>query len=123
MIWVLLGLLLFGLSGDAPVRATVEAVQDRVADSVSDGARRERADAVLQQFLDQLDATAEEFEEKEEAFLAAFRAPDTPRERLDALLGDVATLRAGVQERMLDMRFALRDELTPEEWAVVFPPE
>jgi len=122
VLWALLALYIFGSSGTAPIVAAIDQVKDSV-----------RADLVAPQRKAELLAIVERAEEatKEDlksrghgmkellrvAHLHASKAAD-----IQPLLQNMRTDTDAYQERMIGYRFELKDKMSREEWAKVFPP-
>ncbi len=124
MIWAFLGYLVYGLFSGADVSSlhlATEAMQQRVTASVQDDERRARAEAVIEGFLEQLEARSEVIEVSLDEFFNALRDPSSSQAHIEAELGDLTVQRKEVQNQVLDMRFALRKHMTREEWASAFP--
>jgi len=122
VIWALLGYWLFSLFGsDQSSDDIVAMLSERVAAVVSDEARLQRIDAVLQSGKGSVDASQAAVSGEHQTFFEVLRRHDATREELGAVVGRVTLHRDDIQKRLLDMRFALREELTEAEWAEVFP--
>ena len=124
MLIAILGYLIFSMFGaDTPLRGAVEAMQDRLETAVADDGRHARLDGILQGVIDKLEATEEPLQQRQEQLFEELRRHDATRASIDAILEDLATERNKTQALLLDMRFALRAELSREEWALLFPPQ
>lgn len=121
MILALLGYWIFSMfSGATPLPDVLGVVQERVESAVGAGERRDRLVEILERAADQLEVGVEAARPLKEDLLAAIRAHDTPRARILGLLGDLSRARGDIHSQFVDLRFALRDELSREEWNTVF---
>ncbi len=124
MIWAFLGYLVYGLFSGADISSlqlAADAMQQRVAASVQDDERRASAEAVIEGFSKQLEVQGEVIEVSMGEFFTALRDPASSQARIETKLGDLTVQRKEVQNQIVDLRFALREHMTREEWALVFP--
>lgn len=120
MIWILLGVLLFGGGGGEALRDAIRGWRDRVVEVVPDAERQERATASIDVLLEDLDAAVETLAAEEEALFAALRDRNAPASAIRAPLDRVDALRQQTQAAFLASRRVLRSELQPAEWEAVF---
>lgn len=123
MIWILLGYLaltFFG-AGDAPLAGAIEAMNGRVEALDVDDAPRERIDQIVEGVVEALEAARPAAEYRRDELLDLLRTHDAPRAQIDAAVEALAKVRRELQSGLLDMRFELRQQLTREQWAKLFP--
>ena len=123
MIWALLALYLFGISGEPGLIASFERLQTHIKEDVQDKARRTELQAIV-------DASVKATKDEAKARGRIVRELGDVSARHDATAADIQSVlekyRTDVnayQDRMINYRFYLRGKMTREEWAKVFPAE
>ena len=125
MIWFLLATYflgggLGGISVSALTPARVEAVMETVAHVVPEGERADAAGDLLRQLRKEVRQYGRRLAWTGQQMNRAYRDHDADEERF---LGQMRELDADWeqrQQRVLDLRFALREQLTESEWTQVF---
>jgi hypothetical protein len=125
LIALLLGTLLLGgsagglwfLGGQTP-----QQLQKQVAKLEPDKASRRPIDYTLDQIEAQSKRLQSERKGLEKDVFAAMERHDTPAETFRILAARSDKISESVGRDLLDLRFALRSQLSEEQWARLFPP-
>ena len=123
MIWALLAWYFFGGgagSGAILTSADVDNLEERTAIVIEDDTRRQSAARELKALKKDVKAFEKAFSKSGKQLNKAYKTHEGGREDALAVLDDLNTVWAATQDRALDARFALRDELTKEEWMALF---
>lgn len=123
MIWALLAMYFLGGSvgsGAILTSTGVAELQKQVLIVMDDEARAHRASAILEELRKEVTAFEKAFAKSGKQLNKLYKDPrDNGQAAFDILDGLNATWESG-QERALDARFALRDELSQDEWDKLF---
>jgi hypothetical protein len=113
--------LLFGGS-KLPFMPSLKATTEQVKKVVPDGIQREHALAILKQMEEVAKQDGKNLKEFEKAVdkLAARR--DATTQEFKAAYRGYEPQETATEEKLLALRFQLKDTLTREEWGKVFPP-
>lgn len=84
--------------------------------------RRKSIDAVLDRWDDAARAGDRHRSQMDKELLALMQRHDAARAEFDQLFGKADAFNAGSRQSLLDLRFAFRQEFSPEEWHALFPP-
>jgi hypothetical protein len=123
MYWYFLGGGAGAINAVALTPATVEALSDRVAIVVEDPARAEAAQSTLADLKAEVVAFEKTFAVSGKAVKRSYRDHGADRADIEAVLDQLNRDWERGQERALDLRFELRDQLTREEWAALYSKE
>lgn len=113
-------MLLFG-GGSDPAAKVFAGVEDRIGDHVKDKARRKAAGAVVDEMRKTREGVFGKVEDLSARLSKAHAGHATPRAETEQILRELEAVRKESWATQLDARFKLRDALTREEWAQVFP--
>lgn len=121
-------LLLVALMGGSSLMAvgmmgtgrSVDEIADSVDQHVHDKSRRKAAEGVLQAWKEDGERFLKGNAKRREELLTKLHQHSTTREELHRLLLEVRSAHHQVQKTALDHRFALKAQLTREEWERVF---
>jgi BioD-like phosphotransacetylase family protein len=100
---------------------SIDALEDRIEDVVTDKSRRKSAQQVLATWEKQGEAFLDEHAERREQLLEKLERHATRPAELRALFGAMSAANQQIQTRVLDQRFALKALLTRAEWEQLFP--
>jgi chromosome segregation ATPase len=125
LVALLLGTLLLGgsagglwfLGGQTPHQ-----LQTAVAKLEPDKTSRQPIDYTLDQVEAQSKRLQSERKELEKEVFAAMERHDTPADQFRTLAARSDKISASVGRDLLDLRFALRSQLSEEQWRRLFPP-
>lgn len=120
MYWYFIGGGAVGMHAGALTPATVEELSDRVAIVVEEPARAEAARATLDDLKRVIVAFEKEFAETGKALKRSYRDHAADRAEVEAVFDQLNRDWQQGQERALDLRFELREQLTREEWEALF---
>lgn len=123
MIWALLAWYFFGGgvgSGAILTSSGVDDLSEQVAIVVEAETRRESATRTLKSLKKDVKAFEKTFARSGKKLNKLYKDHEGDREEALAILDDLNSEWATGQERALDARFALRDELSEEEWSELF---
>ena len=98
-------------------------MSDRVAIVVEDPARAEAAQSILVDLRKDVVAFDKKFSASGKVVRRSYRDHAADRAEIEAVLDQLNRDWERGQERVLDLRFELRDELTREEWAALYSKE
>ena len=84
--------------------------------------RRKSLGRILEQLHDSAQGFNESHQRQIEKLLGSLRQHETTREQLERQLTELDALNEFSQRTMLDLRFRLREGVSAEEWARLFPP-
>ena len=119
MIWYILYTLFFGSAGSI-VAPSMQDLRPAVVKAVEAPARRARAEAIVTR-IEQTLAAHRQLQQKMLAeWLDFAKHREVDRAELHKRIDAFATQSAVFDAQLLDLRFALREVLTPEEWRQVF---
>jgi hypothetical protein len=118
LIW--LGSLL-GNGAATPFGQATTQVQERIGSVVQDAGRRAAALAVIDRILEREERLGDGLEEDLRHFVAMAADHRHDAAMLEARIQPIAVTIRSTRDDLLDLRFALRDQLTAAEWAQVFP--
>jgi septal ring factor EnvC (AmiA/AmiB activator) len=122
---LLLGVLLASHSGGGGVwfygGATPHQMRKEVAKIESDGARRKLIDQTLDQMDKQINRVHSERAKLEKDVAKALASHDASREQFQALAARADAINTSSREVLLELRFALRDQLSEVQWQELFP--
>lgn len=122
MIWALLAWYLLGgaTSGGAILTSTgVAQLRDRVEIVVADEARQSAAEEIFNRLHDDVRAFEKSFSKSGKRLNKLYKLHEDNRPEALAILDNLNAEWATGQARALDARFALREELTREEWVAL----
>lgn len=123
MIWALLAWYFFGGgvgSGAILTSSDVDDLRERVAIVIEDETRRQAAAQKLKELKKDVRAFEKAFAKSGKKLNKLYKDHEGDREEALAILDDLNSDWAAGQERALDARFGLRNELTKEEWSALF---
>ena len=124
MFWAFMYWFFFGggsgaVDAGALTPATVEQLGDRIEIVVQDPGRAEAAQLILDDLGQAVASFEKTFAASEKAVNRSYRDHAADRAEIEAVLDQLSRDWEQGQERVLDLRFELRDQLTPEEWAAL----
>jgi septal ring factor EnvC (AmiA/AmiB activator) len=120
MYWYFLGGGATGISGGALTPSAVEQLSERVAVVVEDPTRTEAAQKSLAELKREIVAFEKQFAASSKAIKRSYSDHAEKRTEIDAVLDELNRDWERGQERALDLRFELREQLTREEWETLF---
>ena len=128
MFWAFMYWYFFGggagaINAGALTPAAVEELSDRVAIVVEDPARAEAAQSILEDLRKDVVAFDKQFAASGKVVRRSYRDHAADRADVEAALDQLNRDWQRGQERVLDLRFELRDQLTREEWAALYSQE
>ena len=116
---ILLALLaIFGLGGGAVL---LEEIKDRVEASVADSDRRQSVQEILDEVESSAKAQQERLLELSDQVLALTANYQTTENDHTALTAKGLKIADDLRAKLLDLRFRMKEKMTREEWAAVFP--
>jgi hypothetical protein len=120
MIAALIAILFLGGGVDDPVLDYVKFIRSSVEEVVIDEERRAEARATLKQMKKLTSGHSKSNQKTFNSLLVVMSEKETDTETVDALWEDYYQSVDSYNERMIDLRFELRDTLTREEWEQMF---
>lgn len=120
MFWYFFGGGAGGINAGALTPATVEELSDRVAIVTEDPARAEAAQSILEDLRKDVVAFDKKFSASGKAVKRSYQDHAADRADIEAVLDQLNRDWERGQERALDLRFELREQLTREEWAALY---
>ena len=123
MYWYFFGGGAGAIDAGALTPAAVEELSDRVAIVVEDPARVEAARSTLAELEAEVAAFEKKFTASGKEISRSYRDHAGGRAEVEAVLDELNRDWERGQERALDLRFELRDQLTREEWAALYSKE
>ena len=123
MYWYFLGGGAAGISAGALTPAAVEELSDRVAIVVEDPARAAATQSTLAGLKREIAAFEDEFATSSKAVKRSYRDHTADRAAIEAVFDQLNRDWERGQERVLDLRFELREQLTREEWVALHSTE
>lgn len=99
---------------------TVKELSDRVEIVVEDPGRAEAARSAFGELADEVAAFEKAFAASGKEVTRSYRDHAADRAEIEAVLEQLNRDWQSGQERMLDLRFELRDQLTREEWVALY---
>ena len=124
MTWATLIAMLFLTRGAEPdaVIHDFNQLERAVKQTVSDKSRRNSIIEMIRT-AEQRDAqTLQRASQLEQSVADTISQHGSDSQQIQSMLDELQTLREFRQQELLDVRFAVRDYLSPEEWAMVFGP-
>ncbi len=98
-----------------------ERLEARMEEHVKDKARRKAAGKVFAEMRETREGLLKNFKGLTERLSKAHAGHTTPRADVEKILGEADAARTESWSKQIEARFKLRDTLTREEWAQVFP--
>jgi len=123
MFWYFFGGGAGAIDAGALTPATVEELSDRIEIVVQDPARAEAAQTTLARLKTEVAAFGKKFTASGRAISRSYRDHAAGRAEIEAVLDELNRDWERGQERALDLRFELRDQLTRQEWAALYSKE
>ena len=123
MYWYFLGGGAAGINAGALTPMAVEALSDRVAIVVEDPVRADAARSTLADLKKNAVAFEKTFAASGKAVKRSYRDHGADRAEIEAVLEQLNRDWERGQERALDLRFELREQLTREEWNALYSAE
>jgi len=123
MYWYFFGGGAGAIDAGALTPAAVEELSDRVAIVVDDPERAEAAQSTLADLEAEVAAFGKKFTASGRAISRSYRNHAAGRTEIEAVLEQLNRDWERGQERALDLRFELRDQLTRKEWAALYSKE
>jgi hypothetical protein len=123
MYWYFFGGGAGGIDAGALTPATVKELSDRIEIVVEDPSRAEAAQATLDDLKTEVTAFGKKFTASGRAISRSYRDHAAGRAEIEAILDELNRDWERGQERALDLRFELQDQLTREEWAALYSKE
>ena len=120
MIAALIAILFLGGGVDDPVLDYVKFIRSSVEEVVIDEERRAEARATLKEMKKLTSGHSKSNQNTFNSLLVVMSEKETDTETVDALWEDYYQSVDSYNERMIDLRFELRDTLTREEWEQMF---
>jgi len=122
---ILLGALLLGgaavmAAGVFGTGKSLEDLDKAVKKEVTDKSRRDAARQVIADWSKDVKKFVKESGSRQKAVTKLMRRHDATRPELDALMAEQSQAGDGIEQRVVDYRFALKDHLDREEWRLVF---
>jgi hypothetical protein len=123
MFWYFFGGGAAAIDAGALTPASVEELSDRIEIVVEDPARAEAAQKTLDELKTEVAAFGKKFTASGRAISRSYRNHAAGPTEIEAVLEHLNQDWERSQERALDLRFELRDQLTREEWAALYSKE
>jgi hypothetical protein len=123
MYWYFFGGGAGGIEAGALTPAAVEELSDRIAIVVEDPVRAESAQSILEDLRKDVVAFDKKFAAAGKVVRRSYRDHEADRAEIEAVLDGLNRDWQRGQERALDLRFELREQLTREEWAALYSDE
>jgi hypothetical protein len=120
MYWYFFGGGASAIDAGALTPATVEELGDRIEIIVEDPGRAEAAQSTLGELRQAVESFEKDFDATSKAVTRSYRDHEADRAEIEAVLDQLNRDWERGQERVLDLRFELRDQLTREEWAALY---
>lgn len=120
MYWYFFGGGAAGINAGALTPSSVEQFSDRVAIVVEDPGRVEAAQRTIGELHQVVESFEKDFDATGKAIARSYRDHAADRADIEAVLDQMNRDWERGQERVLDLRFGLRDQLTREEWADLY---
>ena len=123
MIWALLAAFLLGGGGDSGsmlTSASVKQLGERTREVISDPARAEAAQQTLAELRKEVKAFQKRFSKSGKELNRSYKNHAADLNHAMAVLEELNSGWNTSQQRAIDLRFALRDSMTREEWSALF---
>ncbi|MEE4361481.1 MAG: hypothetical protein V2I63_08140 [Pseudomonadales bacterium] len=99
----------------------LEDISARVSAAVDDPARAAEASRLLEELEREVARFEKAYLKSEDKLTKHYKTPESTEARMLAVLDDLERRWGRAQDEGVRVRFALKDLLTPDEWARVFP--
>jgi hypothetical protein len=119
MYWYFIGGGAVGISAGALTPEAVDVLSQRIAIVVEDPERAEAAQSTMKNLSKEARAFEKTFSASGKDLKRSYRDHAADRAEIEAVLDELNRDWERGQERALDLRFALREQLTREEWAAL----
>ena len=123
MYWYFFGGGSGAIDAGALTPATVEELGERVETVVADPVRAKAAGLIVDELGQAVVSFEKVFAASGKAVTRSYRDHAADRAEIEAVLDQLNRDWEAGQERVLDLRFELRDQLTREEWAALYSPD
>ena len=124
LIIVLGAILLGGAVMAAGVFGTGRSLDDldkAVKKDIADDTRRDAARKVIDQWSTDVKAFLKESGNRQKTVMKLMRRHDATRPNFEAIVAEQELAGAAIDQRAIEHRFALKEQLSREEWANIFP--
>ena len=112
-----------GASGGMLTTAAVKQMSEQAESTIVDPVRAEATQQVFAELRKEVKGFEKTFAGSGKQLTKSYRDHTANADQALALLEDLNADWAASQQRALDLRFALRDQMTEEEWAALFAHE
>jgi uncharacterized coiled-coil DUF342 family protein len=102
--------------GAPSVEAVVPRVKKLIEETVKDPSRAQQVEGILQDLITEVKKTNEETRGFHEQLNALNADYDAKREQFEKIVSQLNNTRSERAQKIIDMRFKIRDLLTAEEW-------
>ncbi len=123
MYWYFFGGGTGAINAGALTPAAVEQLSNRVEIVIEDPGRAEAAQLTLGEVREVVESFEKDFDATSKAVARSYRDHADDRAEIEAVLDQLNRDWERGQERVLDLRFELREQLTREEWAALYSEE
>jgi len=125
MIWALLAAYFLGggiggVSGSILTSASVKQLSERTEEVIADPARAEAAQQTLAELRQEVKAFQKMFSKSGRQLNKSYKDHAADVNQTLAALEELNSGWDAAQQRAIELRFALRDSMTEEEWAALF---
>ncbi len=112
-----------GVGGSILTPAAVKQIGKQVEAVVTDAARVERASETLAELTTEIRGFEKSFAKSGKQLSGLYKDHGADADQMLAVLDSLNADWEAVQRRAIELRFDLKDALSPEEWAAVFDRE
>ncbi len=123
MIWALLAVMFFGGGVQDAVLDDIKETKGVVSDLVEDKSRRSDINATLSEMKKRSKQRNKSAKQAFKELQGEMAEHDINEAGIDAVFDNYLASLHAYNNDMIDLRFQLRDQLSREEWAVLFPAE
>jgi hypothetical protein len=115
-------LLLLGVLGGGEQAFDFDALKPAIKENVADTKVRKEILSLIDEAKKEIKVYTKGFNKSAKEIAKINAKDDVTQEEFLSIFEREDNHRAGMQEKLIDLRFKMRERMTPEEWKAVFPP-
>lgn len=120
LIGLILSFLFLGFLGDLPGKEVIDTLGDLVKESISEPERQKEIKSLVDDMEKELKDFNKQLKKSSKTLAKLNRNHNSRREDLENVLDELNGRRVNSQEKLLEIRFEMKERMSREEWQAVF---
>jgi predicted nucleic acid-binding Zn-ribbon protein len=112
--------LLFSSAGDLPGQGFIDTINAFVKQGITEPDRKKAVSADVADMEEALEDFSKRLKSAGKLMVKLNKDYGSSREALESVLDELNRERAGTQQKILELRFSIRDQMSREEWQRAF---